>query len=418
MYNRSNLLALAGLLLFTTACADQPTGPAAEIAPAGARYAFAGSSASISYQAHVEDHGWMGWVSDGQTAGTTGEGRQVEALQVNLSGSSSPAAEVCYEAHVENYGWMGEACGNGQTVGTTGQALQMEAVRIRVRNAPDLSVCYRVHIAIYGWQNEVCDGAIAGTTGQALHVEAIQIRLRKPFYAWTEHHTGTPNNILLQGTPWMGQDESYDRQFVWAGNCEKYFQVDNAFVDANKGKGMIYFIGDEPDHDTAGCLYTPAEYAKVFHDAVTHIRSIDSSARFSNGGFTQPSATPAGYPHFTDYADQFITAYRNLTGGQDPPIVEWRFHGLDIDAATFKTWMTHAADWAAARGQKIFVGSFNGGEMQAMIDHIKADSRITGAAWWTYDPVNRGNGVPWKYPLTDTNGLLTALGTQYVNGTK
>lgn len=413
---RNRFLALAGLLALA-ACTDEPTRPGPELAPGPRHGSNASPAATVSYQAHVQDWGWMGWVSEGQVAGTLGQDRRLEALQVSLSGSTSPSAEVCYQGHVENYGWMGEVCGNGQTIGTTGQALRLEAVRIRLRNAPDLSICYKAYVQGTGWQNEVCDGEVAGTTGLALRMEAITIRLRKPFYAWTDSRTGTPNGVLLQGTAGVGQHESYARQFVWAGNCEKYFQVDNAFVDRNKGKHLIYIIGDEPDHDGATCLYTPEEYARVFRDAVAHIRSIDPTARFSNGGFTQPNATPAGYPHFTDYADRFIAAYRGLTG-QDPPVAEWRFHGLAVDAATFAAWMNQAAAWAAARGQKIFVGSFNGPDMAAMVDHVKNDSRIVGAAWWSYDAVNRWDGSPWPYALTNPDGTLNARGQQYVQVTK
>ena len=36
----------------------------------------------IYYQAHIEDMGWMGWVSEGNIAGTTGAHLRIEALQI------------------------------------------------------------------------------------------------------------------------------------------------------------------------------------------------------------------------------------------------------------------------------------------------------------------------------------------------
>jgi hypothetical protein len=410
---RTLTILLAAAALGTAGCTDDPTRPAAP--DAAARLGVAPAPANISYQAHSQDHGWLPWVSNGQVAGTVGQARRLEALRIDLSGSSSPAAKVCYQAHVQDHGWMAPVCGNGQMAGTTDQARRMEAVKIWVEDAPDLAICYRAHVANIGWQDEVCNGQVAGTVGAALQMEAITIQLRKPFYAWTEWHTGAPNNIRLQGSAgWTGQHESYDRQHVWAGNCEKYYQLDRGFVDRNRGKYRIYFIGDEPDHHQANCLYTPAEYAKLFHDAVTEIRSIDPTARFSNGGFAQPDAPPAGVPHFTDYADAFIAAYRALTGGQDPPIAEWRFHSIGADAATANAWITQAANWAGARGQKVFMGSImaSAGDMQAIIEHIENDSRVVGAAWWSYDYVSRGGEV-WGSSLTNQNGTLNARGELY-----
>ena len=39
---------------------------------------------SIRYSAHVQDIGWQDWVADGQTAGTTGQARRVEAVKIEL----------------------------------------------------------------------------------------------------------------------------------------------------------------------------------------------------------------------------------------------------------------------------------------------------------------------------------------------
>ncbi|MDV8932838.1 hypothetical protein [Leuconostoc citreum] len=38
----------------------------------------------ISYQAHVQNVGWQGWVSNGQTAGTVGQALRVEAFKMEL----------------------------------------------------------------------------------------------------------------------------------------------------------------------------------------------------------------------------------------------------------------------------------------------------------------------------------------------
>jgi len=46
----------------------------------------------VHYQAHVENIGWLPEVSDGQIAGTTGQGRQMEALRVWLDWRDIPLA--------------------------------------------------------------------------------------------------------------------------------------------------------------------------------------------------------------------------------------------------------------------------------------------------------------------------------------
>ena len=48
--------------------------------------AFCGyaDAANVNYRAHVANIGWQDWVGNGQTAGTTGRGLRMEALEVRL----------------------------------------------------------------------------------------------------------------------------------------------------------------------------------------------------------------------------------------------------------------------------------------------------------------------------------------------
>lgn len=132
---------------------------------------------AVQYQAHVQNIGWQNPVADGQLAGTTGQGLQMEALKIGLTNSPSGAG-ICYQAHVQNIGWLNEVC-NNQVAGTTGQGLGMEAIKIRLINPPGgRRVCYQAHVQNIGWQNEVCDNQVTGTTGQNLRMEALQIRIK------------------------------------------------------------------------------------------------------------------------------------------------------------------------------------------------------------------------------------------------
>jgi uncharacterized protein YjdB len=44
------------------------------------------NATSVRYKAHVAEKGWLGWIRDGQVAGTTGESRQIESVIIEISG--------------------------------------------------------------------------------------------------------------------------------------------------------------------------------------------------------------------------------------------------------------------------------------------------------------------------------------------
>ncbi len=131
----------------------------------------------VSYETHVQDIGWQGEKQEGEVAGTTGQSKRVEALQIQLE-NSSYEGNINYQAHVQNIGWQ-SAVSDGQIAGTTGQSYRLEALKIWLSGdiSNYYSVQYRVHIQDFGWQDWVCDGLMAGTTGLSKRIEALQIRL-------------------------------------------------------------------------------------------------------------------------------------------------------------------------------------------------------------------------------------------------
>lgn len=157
----------------------------------------------VKYQAHTAGIGWMPVVSDGQTAGTTGQSRQMEALIIT-HGSTPKCTTFEYRAHVAGNGWL-PWVRNGQIAGTTGQSRRMEAVQINmIGPAAGYSVKYRAHVAGIGWQAWVTNGQVAGTTGQSRRMEAIEIMVvptgsdcSTPAYApafWNDGSTVQRNN--------------------------------------------------------------------------------------------------------------------------------------------------------------------------------------------------------------------------------
>ena len=136
--------------------------------------------AALTYQAHVQNIGWMNSVSAGQTAGTSGRSLRVEALKFNLTGDYKDSY-VSYRSHVQNIGWESSWKKSGQVTGTSGRSLRVEAVEIKLNGsiADDYDIYYRTHVQNAGWLGWVKNGAPAGSQGFGLRVEAVQAKLVK-----------------------------------------------------------------------------------------------------------------------------------------------------------------------------------------------------------------------------------------------
>ncbi len=137
---------------------------------------------SVSYQAHVQDIGWQAPVSNGMTAGTTGRAKRVEALKINLlSQDGSPLGNDCIsvQSHISGIGWESQPVGNGQTSGTVGQSRAIEAIKLSLSGglSDSYDIWYRVHSANVGWLGWASNGEPAGTQGYAYQIEAIQIKV-------------------------------------------------------------------------------------------------------------------------------------------------------------------------------------------------------------------------------------------------
>lgn len=132
---------------------------------------------NLTYQAHCAYCGWKSVVSNGRTAGTVGEKRQLEGLKINLADTDGKSG-VEYRAHVGDIGWQGWK-NSGELAGTTGQDRRMEAIEIKLKGnlAKDFDIYYRVHVANIGWLGWAKNGETAGTTGGARQAEAIEIRI-------------------------------------------------------------------------------------------------------------------------------------------------------------------------------------------------------------------------------------------------
>lgn len=131
---------------------------------------------SLSGFAHIQTKGDTDATWDGNmlTLGTTGQGKRVEAISLNINGVDGLG--ISYRTYVQTYGW-GSFVDGGVESGTRGQAKRIEAIEIKLtgEKADDYSVYYRVHAQTFGWMDWAKNGETAGSLGFAKRLECIQI---------------------------------------------------------------------------------------------------------------------------------------------------------------------------------------------------------------------------------------------------
>jgi uncharacterized protein YjdB len=86
---------------------------------------------NLEYRSHVQNIGWTAWTDSPDFTGTVGQGLQMEAIEIRLTGDLSAHYSIRYAAHVQDIGWQAPAI-DGQTAGTTGLAKRMEAITIEL----------------------------------------------------------------------------------------------------------------------------------------------------------------------------------------------------------------------------------------------------------------------------------------------
>ncbi len=153
----------------------------------------------IRYRTHVQNYGWQDWVTsemngesvtlmieDYKYAGTMGESKRLEGIEIELTGDIAKYYDVFYRTHVQGYGWMNAVC-NGTMSGTTGESKRLEAIEISLvkkNQRVSASLSYKVHGQSYGWTDEITpavgeynSGTIAGSTGKSKRIEAMVLDL-------------------------------------------------------------------------------------------------------------------------------------------------------------------------------------------------------------------------------------------------
>ena len=141
----------------------------------------------IYYRVHTQNFGWLDWAKNGNSAGTAGYSYRLEAIEIKLITKDGAAPGntvkpyiqryIKYNTHVQEIGWQ-DSMYDGETAGTSGQSKRLEAIQINLDNQIyNGNIEYSTHIQDIGWQDWKSNGAIAGTSGQSKRLEAIKINL-------------------------------------------------------------------------------------------------------------------------------------------------------------------------------------------------------------------------------------------------
>lgn len=143
------------------------------------------------YRFYDADRGWMGWASNGATAGVEGHSNGIKAVQVKLVNKGEPAPgdastpsafgnvvepTVFCQAHIANEGWQ-QAVSSGNQAGATGRSLGLQGLRVWVAGPVGGAVEVSVHIADIGWQGYCGSDSYSGTVGRGIPVQAVRLRL-------------------------------------------------------------------------------------------------------------------------------------------------------------------------------------------------------------------------------------------------
>ena len=93
---------------------------------------LSGVSGAVEYRAYCAKKGWTPWATTADTttyAGTKGESRRVELIQLRAKGQIATLYDMYFRAYSEKLGWLNWAK-DGEKAGTQGYAYKLEAFQV------------------------------------------------------------------------------------------------------------------------------------------------------------------------------------------------------------------------------------------------------------------------------------------------
>lgn len=125
----------------------------------------------VKYRAHVEGDGWKEFVGDGEDAGTTGQAKRLECIEIECP----EGVTVSATAHIQGVGDRQYDAARKLKIGTTGQAKRLEAFSLKFEGLNGKKAYYQAHAQKLGWSGKISNGGKVGTMGYALRLEAVRI---------------------------------------------------------------------------------------------------------------------------------------------------------------------------------------------------------------------------------------------------
>ncbi|MGO2617920.1 MAG: hypothetical protein ACTH83_06135, partial [Lactococcus cremoris] len=167
----------------------------------------------VKYRTHIQNKGWLGWVSNGELSCEESNRNKIEAIEVKLTDEMEKNYDIYYSMYVEEIGWLDWAK-NGETAGTTGLRKGSKAIKIIITKKGDKApgktsnpyissdelpeLSYTTHIQSQGWQLPVTGGQMSGTKGESKRLEGIKISKSSPYPGEIQYRTH------VQSRGWMG----------------------------------------------------------------------------------------------------------------------------------------------------------------------------------------------------------------------
>ena len=257
-----------------------------------------GTSTTVNYRAHRESLGWGSkWSKDGSVAGQQGKSKQIDSLEMNLTGNQYKGG-IEYRSKVQKTGLEKNWSSNGMTSGTPGKKIDSVAIRLTGEVADHYDVYYRVCVQSVGWLGWAKNGAETGVSDLSYKLEAIQVVLVdkgsaapgnveeiKSIDSITQINAKTP---LLPGAGLFRMGENAKVSYAVKSSAgwseiksdgevlEVAGPITGIAVGVNLPKTYIDLCVDMPDFGE------PVTDGKVSYDAPFSLRIIDAGKRIEN----------------------------------------------------------------------------------------------------------------------------------------
>lgn len=235
-----------------------------------------GYGVGVRYTTHVQSYGWKDMSYNGESSGTTGQGKRLESVVINLYGNDN--LSIRYRTHVQSYGWM-HWVPEGGVSGTSGESKRLEAICIELTGSDKdkYDIFYRVHAQGYGWLGWAENGQPAGTAGQGKRLEAIEIKVLPKGtipagvvgYSYVELGKSANNSAYAGKINYQTHVQSYGNQsYVYDGS------VSGTFGEAKRLEGIKINVNNDLTGVSGGITYR------------THVQSYGWLDWVSDGQFS------------------------------------------------------------------------------------------------------------------------------------